>query len=305
MPKNDKNLKNFSFPYVCGQIPRGGIAFFDSGIGGLTVLSACRKYLPNEVFYYYGDNTRAPYGNQPPEKICTYVEEAFAFFLSLQVRAVVLACNTATAVCADFLRQKYAFPIIGAEPAVQAAARVGKKILVLSTKATGESHRFGALCERVRKNFPNTEIASVLCERLAGEIERHISEPDFSYASCLPVFNPDVVVLGCTHYIYIKEYIQSFYGCKTLDGNDGIARRLHFLLSGNQFAPVVEKNWDGQPLSTTPPQSKGGFCPQNAPFSPIIQENVSPENVTQTAPIFFLGACSGYNLRIFEQMFGK
>lgn len=98
------------------DIPEGGIGFFDSGLGGLTVLSACLDGLGLPVCYY-GDNARAPYGGLPEEKILAYAEEAFDAFSALRVRAAVIACNTVTAVCADRLREKYPFPVVGAEPA--------------------------------------------------------------------------------------------------------------------------------------------------------------------------------------------
>ena len=75
------------------QISKGGIAFFDSGIGGLTVLYEAKKLLPNEIFYYYGDNGRAPYGNLPEEKITRFVGEAFEVFQNFAVKASVLACS--------------------------------------------------------------------------------------------------------------------------------------------------------------------------------------------------------------------
>lgn len=76
------------------RLPEGGIGFFDSGLGGLTVLDACAKRLQGIPIYYYGDNSRAPYGNLPPEKIRDYAAEAFDVFASLKARAAVIACNT-------------------------------------------------------------------------------------------------------------------------------------------------------------------------------------------------------------------
>ena len=76
------------------RILKGGIAFFDSGIGGMTVLAECQKRCKGEIFYYYGDNKHAPYGNLPPAKIRRYVEKAFRKFRRLKVKAVVVACNT-------------------------------------------------------------------------------------------------------------------------------------------------------------------------------------------------------------------
>ncbi|MBQ8309104.1 MAG: aspartate/glutamate racemase family protein [Clostridia bacterium] len=117
-------------------IPSGGVAFFDSGIGGLTVLAECKKFLPDRLFYYYGDNENAPYGNRKKETIEKYVLTAFERLRELAPQAAVVACNTATAVCVEKLRKIYSFPIVGAEPAVFAAAKRGGEIYVLATKAT-------------------------------------------------------------------------------------------------------------------------------------------------------------------------
>ena len=106
---------------------RGGIAFFDSGVGGLSVLSACRKSVGGLPIYYYGDNARAPYGNRNIEEIRAYTHEAFFLFERLGVAAVVVACNTVTAVMIEELRAVYPFPIIGIEPAVLPAARKGDR----------------------------------------------------------------------------------------------------------------------------------------------------------------------------------
>ena len=87
-------------------IPSGGVAFFDSGIGGLTVLCECAARLPNERFYYFGDNRHAPYGNLSDKKIKKLVFRAFRKFAALRVKAAVLACNTATATCVEALPTK-------------------------------------------------------------------------------------------------------------------------------------------------------------------------------------------------------
>ncbi len=255
------------------KIPHGGVAFFDSGIGGLTVLAACRKQLPNEIFYYYGDNARAPYGNLPEEVIFSYVEEAFAHFCRLEAKAVVLACNTATAVCVEGLRRKYSVPIIGAEPALFPAAQCGGEVLVLCTCATGNSARFLRLQANALARFPDVRFLCIGCAELAGEIERHATEKEYSYARFLPPAHPSAVVLGCTHYAYIKHQIERFYQCPVFDGNEGIAKRLRWVLS----TPEKPKFENGRPLLTTDFSSR----------------------------IFYLGSQKTQNQRVFEQMFGK
>ncbi len=259
------------------EIPYGGVAFFDSGIGGLTVLAECRKQINNEIFYYYGDNARAPYGNRSEEEITGYVEEAFETFCRLRVKAVVVACNTATAVCIEGLRKKYPFPIIGAEPALMSAAKEGGEILILSTCATSKSSRLAKLQEKTRARYPDASFCVFPCETLAAEIERHVLEKEYSYLPFLPSKNPAAVVLGCTHYVYIKKQVQAFYQCPVFDGNEGIAKRLRWMLSTHPNRPILQNNRDNRPLVTTarPPQN------------------------------FYLGNEKTQNKHVFEQMFGK
>ena len=278
-------------------IPKGGVAFFDSGIGGLTVLAECKKRLPFHTFYYYGDNARAPYGNLKTSVIQSYVFEIFEKLASLQPSAAVIACNTATALCIDELRKMYAFPIIGAEPAVFSAVKRGGEIFVLATRATCESMRFQNLCKKASQIFTGASIHSFACERLAGEIENNLFDKqnkNFDFSPFLPKGNPDAVVLGCTHYVFIKEQIHNFYQCPTFDGNAGMANRLCSFVDNfpnplyglncgelNLGRWKSERERDGQPLFTTT---------QETPFY---------------APVYFLGEQKALNERIFEQMFAK
>lgn len=268
------------------RLPKGGVALFDSGIGGLTVLAACKKILPNQLFYYYGDNANAPYGNLPVSRIDELVDRAFTLFQKLEVKAVVLACNTVTAVCAQRLREKYAFPIVGAEPALLPALKKGKKILVLATKATRESPRFALLKKRASSLFPNAEIVAPACDELAGVIERGIGKEDFDLAPYLPQQTADAVVLGCTHYLYAKPQIERFYGCECVDGNEGIANRLAVLLSEK-----LKHIRDEQPL-VTPICCEEGFFQTKDDFQ-----------AKNGANVFFLGTGKYKNRTIYEQMF--
>lgn len=237
------------------------VAFFDSGIGGLTTLSACVEYAKNNLpgwanlhFFYYGDNFRAPYGNLSRDTILSYVSDAFELFERLGVDGAVIACNTATAVGADFLRKKYSFPIIGIEPAIISACKNLQnqtgEIFALMTRATFLSERFNCLCARARENFPCVKIRAFACEELAGVIEKNISVQDFDYTKFLPLGAPSAVVLGCTHYVYIKNQIERFYSCSAFDGNEGVARRLFSLLYENGKIPeeISVKNVDNSNL---------------------------------------------------------
>ena len=273
------------------NVPKGGVVFFDSGIGGLTVLAECRKRLPFATFYYYGDNARAPYGNLPSDKIERYVLEIFENLERLQPSAAVIACNTVTALCIDALRTKYTFPIIGVEPAVFSAAKGGGEIFVLATKATRESERFHTLCDRALKKYPNAIIRPFACESLAGTIETHLTDRAFDFSPLFPKGKPASIVLGCTHYVFIKDQIQAFYGAPTYDGNVGVANRLQGFVD-NFPNPLYGLN-----------------CGENFLAVESGSSNREKRPLSATAflypPVYFLGSEKESNKRIFEQTFAK
>ena len=292
-------------------IPKGGIAFFDSGIGGLTVLTECKKLLPNQRFYYYGDNKNAPYGNLPVKKIKKYVTRAFKRFQRLQVKAVVLACNTVTAVCVEELRRKYPFPIIGAEPAVLRAAKEEGEVFVLTTRTTYESRRFQALLKKTAALFPKTIIKAFPCDNLAGEIEKNIFNKGKDYTPFLPRGKPSAVVLGCTHYVYVAEQIRRFYGCQIFDGNEGIAKRLRSVLMENNclktpvdpFRPPKDKNLPFSPQKEewTDTQKIGGEKKYKEKRKTMRSVKVPKEG--RQGQIYFLGSGKKRNKSINKQMF--
>lgn len=227
---------------------KGGIAFFDSGIGGLTVMSECRKAFKNELFYYYGDNENAPYGNRSDTEVLNLVFSAFRRLAALNPKAVVIGCNTATAVCVERLRSEFSFPIIGTEPAVFSAAKEGGRVLVLATRVTTENKRFQSLCSRAASDYPHADIQTVACERLAIEIEKNILNANFDCTPFLPVFKADSVVLGCTHYVFQKEKIRAFYGSKTFDGNAGVCNRLREILLKSSVPATLPATSDVAPI---------------------------------------------------------
>ena len=213
-------------------------AVFDSGVGGLTVLRALAQRCPRERFGYFGDNANAPYGNRLPEEIERLAFATFRRLARYPLKAAVVACNTVTAVCVEKLRAAFSFPVFGVEPAVRPAVLRGGKVLLLATRATLESARVRALLAKtggcVHAHCP---------ARLAGEIEKNI----FSLAradveGCLAPLSRgryDAVVLGCTHYVFVKERIEKALGCPAFDGNIGTAD--HFAASMNICSKITEK----------------------------------------------------------------
>ena len=289
------------------KIMKGGVAFFDSGIGGLTVLSACRKEFPEECFYYYGDNRHAPYGNLSADKIRRYTIRAFEKFGRLQVKAAVVACNTVTAVCIEELRDRYSFPIIGTEPAVLSAARRGGEVWVLTTRATYNSERFRSLCNRAKEKYPGAIIRPIACDCLAGVIESNIANRDFNYTLTLPRGEPKSVVWGCTHYIYIKERIQAFYGCDVFDGNTGVVKQLSKVLDREAALGRRDRaDFDEK----TGFSEKVGMNDHSVTTSAINTNKCSllpmrtEGGIKGRKNIVFLGKSKGKNEKVYKQTFG-
>lgn len=203
------------------------ICVFDSGIGGLNLLSACADSLPQNDFIYVADNFNVPYGNLPREKILELTDSAFKSINGFQPVAAVVACNTVTAECIGYLRKTYAFPIVGIQPAVKPAAKCGGRCLVLATQATVKSKSF---CELVEK-YAGKDCVVYPCPHLAEFIEDNIFNlPATLPNALLPDIEADSVVLGCTHYIFVKTAIQERYKCPVFDGIAGTADHLRKIL---------------------------------------------------------------------------
>lgn len=254
------------------NLPKVGI--FDSGVGGLTVLMECFCRYPAAEYYYLGDNERAPYGNRSKGEICSFVREAMKTFASLGVDAAVLACNTATAVCIEEMRREFSFPIIGTEPAVRLAARECKSALVLATVQTAASERLFSLL----RASSSCEFTVLPCPHLAAEIELALhGGGGIGNSVHFPSVGGrkfDGVVLGCTHYVFFKDKIAAFYGCKTFDGNRGVAEELNRRIKiGNFVHGVLGEN-------------------QNICFEKKMK-------ILAKKRVFFLGKCRDLNRNIF------
>lgn len=212
------------------------IGILDSGIGGVTVLKEILKLLPNENYIYYSDSIHNPYGEKSRNEVFDYVDQIMKFFIEKDCKAIVFACNTATALTVDEIRKKYRnIIIIGIEPAYKMVHdyAVDKKTLVMATPATIESERFLELYH----NYDNGNTILLPCTGLANLIERGETKEinDYLYEH-LPKEKIEVVVLGCTHYPLIKDEINSVLGNVTFyDGGNGVARQLKKLLSDNNI----------------------------------------------------------------------
>ena len=216
---------------VSETFDRRPIAVFDSGVGGISVLSELFALMPQESFLYYGDSANAPYGSRAPEEVRALTDSHIGALVGRGAKAVVIACNTATGAAISYLREKYAgIPVIGIEPAIKPAAEAfpGGRVLVLATPVTLISDKFRALME---KHAKTAEIVPVPCPRLARLIEAGIlSGPaltDYLTEVMLPYRDrpADAVVLGCTHYPFIRDTVAAVTGTEQIfDGGPGTAR---------------------------------------------------------------------------------
>ena len=224
--------KNNSIPLL-----RQPIGVMDSGVGGLSVLKHIRELMPHENLIYFADSKHAPYGNKTPKQIEQRVFAAAKFLLTHGAKALVIACNTATAAAADKLRDKYGFldiPIIGMEPAVKPAAAATKNgiIGVLATSGTLKSAQFAALLESYGRNV---QVVTQACVGLVEQIELGELETPKTlqlinqYTKPLLDEHADVIVLGCTHYPFVKSAIQNAIGSHIhlIDTGAAVARQLH------------------------------------------------------------------------------
>lgn len=261
------------------------VGVFDSGIGGLTVLQECVRWAPRCRYYYLGDNRRAPYGSRPPEEIFRFVRSAFKRFERMDVDAAVLACNTATAVCAERLREEFGFPIVGTEPAIKPAARICKNALVLATPRTAESKRLDTLIQ----SFPRCRFTVFAPKDLAAAIERYAAAGEkVRLEEYLPRGEYDGVVLGCTHYVYLKEEISAFYRATVFDGNEGVARRLRTALEEKNCA---QKGGMGKNVGTS-----DHFCSQ-------INNQEENAQIHTKKNIIFIGSSKKCNFLTYKHMF--
>lgn len=214
------------------------IGVFDSGAGGVTVLKECTKLLPDENFYYYGDSKHAPYGEKSVKEVQDRTLEAMNQMVNHGVKAIVIACNTATSAAVDIVRNVYPqIPVIGVEPALKPAALAHHKILVMATKNTLSLDKFHELA----KQYGDAEVIPCASENLAKTIEEgHLDDDvlDTLLHHLLDQYigKVDSVVLGCTHYPIVKDQIASILGgVPTYDGGEGTARQLKRKLEENDL----------------------------------------------------------------------
>lgn len=226
------------------------IGVFDSGIGGLTVLQKIIESLPKENTVYLGDTARAPYGTKSVETVLRYSLENTEFLMQKGVKAVVVACNTSTAIALTRLRASFSIPVIGViEPGVRKAieSTKNKKIGVIGTEATIQT---GAYTRALKESNATVEVYSRACPLFVPLVEEGWTENQVmemtvkAYLGSLKQSGIDTLILGCTHYPLLKKAIRNFMGAgvRLVDSAEETAREVETAL---KKAVLARKNGKG------------------------------------------------------------
>ncbi|RPK05449.1 Glutamate racemase [Bacillus subtilis] len=215
------------------------IGFFDSGIGGMSVFYEAIKVLPYEDYIFYADTLNVPYGEKSKIEVREYIFNAVEFLAAQNIKALVIACNTATSIAVEDLRRHFDFPIIGIEPAVKPAikkcAEERKRVLVVATHLTLKEEKFHHLVKEIDHH------ALVDCLALSGLVE-FAENFDFSEDKVIKYLKNELssfdlkqygtIVLGCTHFPFFKNSFEKLFGINVdiISGSVGTAKQLKKIL---------------------------------------------------------------------------
>lgn len=191
------------------------IGFFDSGVGGLSVYARFRELLPQENTIYFGDLKNLPYGNKTPEQLIGFARNILDFFQQKNVKAVVIACNTSSALAYERIKNDYDFKIY---PIIQSCAKVIasmeglSKIGVFATEGTTKSKAYSS---EIKKHNPKIQVKEMACPNWVSIVENiplniNVEDDIRFHAEQMMEFKPDKIILGCTHYPYLIEYLKKY-----------------------------------------------------------------------------------------------
>ena len=217
------------------------IGVFDSGLGGISVVRRIRHDMPHERVVYYGDSANAPYGVKTPREVRDLSFRVVEHLLTRHVKAVVIACNTATSAAVNDLRTAYDLPIIGMEPALKVACDHGggrpQHVIVTATPLTLRERKFARLMDRFKARhviipLPCPDLVTIVEE---GRLNNRslVMRTLHGYLDRYDLSSIDSVVLGCTHFVFYREYLREILPQHTavIDGNEGTVKHLSDMLA--------------------------------------------------------------------------
>ncbi|MEG1496497.1 MAG: glutamate racemase [Clostridiales bacterium] len=250
------------------------IGVFDSGVGGISVLARAAQCLPHENFIYYADTANFPYGDQNPKIIKAGLIKAAQTMAENGVKAIVVACNTATSVAIEDIREIYNFPILGMEPALKPAVEksANKTVAVIATTLTLRESKFRHLLAQCEDKG---NIINLPAPGLADLVEGGHYNDDMAAAYIDNLFagleHLDSVVLGCTHYLFLEPIIKKHYpNVEIIDGGSGTVRNLCRILQAEDLLSL-ENNGEIKVFSSKPEL----FIPQFQGYYDYIQKVIS------------------------------
>ena len=231
------------------------IGVFDSGVGGISALQAMIRMLPREHFIYYGDTANAPYGTKETGEVIRCVRQVTERLTARNIKALVIACNTATGAAAYTLRRELTIPVIGMEPALKPASEVRKNgdILVLATPLTLHQEKFNLLMEKYGEGAVRVPCTGLM--ELVEQEDWHGAKAYLEEVFALyDLKKVDAVVLGCTHYVFLKDMIRRMLPehIAITEGSEGTARQLKRVLARSHLLNesgegLVELETSGSP----------------------------------------------------------
>lgn len=235
------------------------VGVFDSGVGGISVLAELVRLLPDESFLYFADDLNAPYGTKQTQEVKKYTLESLEFLYEKGIKALVIACNTATSAAIHDIREKNLLPVIGMEPAIKPAVQLHPpgEIVVMATPLTLREKKFQNL---LSKYHNEAEIIPLACPGLVELIENtdfhsnRVKAYLVDLLSGIDISKVGAIVLGCTHYLFIKDEIKSLVGPEIalIDGNYGTAKHLYKTLASHDLLsePLLRSGQQVQFYST-------------------------------------------------------
>ncbi|ABR47576.1 glutamate racemase [Alkaliphilus metalliredigens QYMF] len=240
------------------EIRKLPIGVFDSGVGGISVLADLISQLPEESYVYYGDSGNAPYGIKSKDEVKKLSFDVVEFLLAQGIKALVVACNTATSAAIDELRASLDIPVIGMEPALKPALELhpSGRVIVMATPVTLREKKFNTLIDRFNDCG---EVIKLPCPGLVEIIEREGARGPALETYLEKLFSPfnmeeiDAIVLGCTHYVFVRESIAEMIGnhAALIDGNGGTAKHVRRLLQEENLLVSQFKDLSSKETSVT------------------------------------------------------
>ena len=244
------------------------IAFFDSGVGGLTVYAKLKELLPDENYLYFGDTKNMPYGEKTAEQLLSYADKIIKFFIEKNAKAVVMACNTTSSVIYDKIKDKYNIKIY---PIIQSAAKILAELPItrLGVFATPATVNSQVYVKEINKYNKDMQVFQIACPEWVKLVENQkINTPECEKEIKLKIdeilkFNPEKIVLGCTHYPFLKDTMAKF------------APKDLFIDPASYFAQYIKDDLAKNNLT------------QNAEGLEEIYVSANPEQFVKSAKMFY------------------